>query len=473
MTAPYAIPTTIPGPRPMPLLGVYGNLIRLMRDPAAYLRYLHAAYGDIVTLASGSAAYVFVFSPEYNQLVLSDTGLFHALDPGSSPLRMPPDSSLRRLFVGLTHMNGEQHKQQRRLMLPAFHKRRIEAYRDDIVALTERKIAGWMPGQDRDLLRETRELTLWISTKTMVGLDPDHEGQRLCRLLEQWMKQVFSLPVMLLPFNLPGLPYRRLLALSEALEGEIRAMIEQKRASGIDQGDVLSMLLRAQDDDGSTLTDAEVIGQTNTLFVSGHATTASVLTWTLFLLAQHPVVMADLLDELTDVLHGAAPTIDQLARLTLLEDVLKESMRLLPPALWWSRTAAADCELHGYHIPQGAHVVYSPYITHRNPELYPQPDRFLPERWRTINPRAYEYIPFSAGPRMCPGASIAMLQMKLVLPILLQRHRLALPPRAIVDRSGPMLSAPKHGLPMRIYPQDRQFNKSEVAGSIHAMVDLS
>lgn len=473
MTAPYAIPTPLPGPRSMPLLGVYGNLIRLMRDPAGYLRYLHATYGDIVTLAAGTATYVFVFSPEYNQLVLSDTGLFHALDPDSSPLRMPPDSALKRLFVGLTHMNGKQHKQQRRLMLPAFHKKRIEAYRDDIVALTERKLAGWAPGQERDLLRETRELTLWISIKTMVGRDPAHEGQALCRLLERWMKQVFSLPTMLLPFDLPGLPYRRLLALSAALEGEIRAMIEHKRTSGIDQGDMLSMLLRAQDQDGSMLTDAEVIGQTNTLFVSGHATTASVLTWTLFLLSQHPRVMADLLDELTDVLHGAAPTVDQLARLIVLEDVLKESMRLLPPALWWSRTAASACQLHGYHLPQGAHVVYSPYITHRNPDLYPQPDTFLPARWRTINPRAYEYIPFSAGPRMCPGAAIAMLQMKLVLPILLQRYRLMLPPAATVDRSGPMLLAPKHGLPMRVYPQDRQFSKTKVTGTIHALVDLS
>ncbi len=465
--------TTMPGPRAMPALGWRGNAIWFNLDTLAHLRQLYRTYGKIVALAQGSDRFVFAFGPEYNQQLLSQPDLFHTTDATSLPIPLPRNTALERLFSnGLLQMNGPKHAQQRRLMMPALHKKRIEAYRDDVVALAERKLAGWRPGEQRHMLREMRELTLSIAVKTLLGLDPRQEGDTVRHLVEQWEKLFFSIPAMALPFNLPGLPFRRLLHLSERLENEFQAMIERKRAGGTDTGDALSMLLRAHDEDGTRLTDEELIGQTLTLFVAGHETTATALTWTLFLLSQHPRVMADVLDELDGRLRGTAPAVGQLGNLPLLEGVIKESMRLFPPLSWSIRVSTAPGELGPYPLPKGTSVVYSAFITHRIPELYTHPDKFVPARWQTISPSPYEYLPFAAGPRMCLGAAFAMMEMKIVLPVILQRYRLTLPPRATVDRTGMIFPVPKNGLPMQIATQDRRFTKDKVRGNIRALVEL-
>jgi len=473
MTATSTSPTALPGPRPMPILGWRGNVLLFGLDPVAFMHRLNQTYGNIVALARGHTDYVFVFGPEYNQQVLSNPDVFHASDADNGPIRLTEGTALARIFSnGLNQMNGPRHKQQRRLMMPALHKKRIEAYRDDIVALTERRLAGWRPGQSVDILKEMRQLTLSIAVKTLLGLDPNLEGETTRRTVERWQNLFFAIPTILLPFNIPGLPYRRLLALTERLAGEFQAMIDRKRAAGIDEGDALSMLMQAQDEDGARLTDDELIGQAGTLFVAGHETTASALTWTLFLLSQHPRVLTDLLDEINGALRGEAPRVERLGELPLLERVIKESMRLLPPFIWQLRISSVPFDLGPYHLPPKTTVALSSIITHRIPDLYPQPNKFLPERWLGIDPSPYEYLPFSAGPRMCLGAAFAMLEIKLVLPIILQRYRLTLPPKTRVDRSGLVLSAPKGGLPMRIAAQDRQFTKSEVRGNIRSWVDL-
>jgi cytochrome P450 len=215
-----------------------------------------------------------------------------------------------------------------------------------------------------------------------------------------------------------------------------------------------------------------LIGQTATLFVAGHDITARVLTWALFLLSQHPRQAADLDDELSGRLRGAAPRAAQLDDLPLLDGVLKESMRLLPPVLWWARTSTAPFELGPYTLPRGARAVVSHFVTHRLPDLYPRPGRFLPERWAGLHPGPYEYIPFSAGPRMCPGAGAAMAEMKTVLAVLLQRRRLTLRPGARVDCGGLMLSAPRRGLPMVVHAADRVFPASPAVGNVRTLVDL-
>jgi cytochrome P450 len=233
------------------------------------------------------------------------------------------------------------------------------------------------------------------------------------------------------------------------------------------------MLLRAHDEDGTRLTDDELVGQTNFLFMAGHATTTSALTWTLFLISQHPHVAAALEDELAGTLRGRPPTVEDLQTLPLLEATIKESLRLLPPVLWWSRISTAPCTLGPYPLPPGARVVYSAYITHRIASLYPRPERFLPERWLEDDAGPFDYIPFSAGPRMCLGASFSMIEMKLILATLLPRFRLAPLPGSRVDHGGLMLSIPKPGLPMLLHRQDRRFTKTPVRGSIHTVVDLA
>jgi cytochrome P450 len=318
-----------------------------------------------------------------------------------------------------------------------------------------------------------RQLTLNIAVKTLIGLAPSEGGGYLGRMLQRWQGFLFSTLTVLAPVNLPGLPYHRLLALSEKLVAEIQQIIERKRARGVDEGDVLSLLLRAYAEDGSRLTDEELIGQTLTLFIAGHETTASALTWTLFLLSQHPRVLADLLDELVGKLGGQTPAMEQLNDLPLLESVIKESMRLLPPFIWQLRLSQAPCEIGPYSLPQGTMVIVSSIITHHRADLYPQPHQFRPERWLTIDPTPYEYFPFSAGPRMCLGATFAMLEMKIVLSTILQQCRLSLLAQAQIDRTGLVFSAPRGGLSMQINPLDCPFVNSEVRGNIRTLVDLN
>jgi cytochrome P450 len=457
----------------MPLMGAKGNLIPFMRNPVGYMNDLYSNYGEVVSLARGTTKFVFVFGPEHNREVLSDTDLFYNLDASSSPVRIPENSSLSRLFAGLTRMNGPRHKQQRQIIAPSLRKKSVEAYYDDIVAATQEKLSGWQEGQQRDLFQEMRELTLTVAVKTLVGLDLDRGGRELCHLLDQWMNLVFSIFTLALPLNLPGLPYRRLLAVSEKLEKVIRDLIERKRKDNAAAKDVLSMLVRAHDEDDNRLSDDELVGQTNFLFMAGHATTASALTWALFLLAQHPKTMASALDECDEKLSGGSATVEQLDELSYLEAVAKETMRLLPPVLWWGRVSRAPFGLGGYEFPSGTMVIHSAYMTHHLASHYPQPKKFMPERWMTAHPGPYEYIPFSAGPRMCLGGTFAMFEIKLALAIILRRFRLSLPEKSRVDFSGLMLSAPKNGLRVKLNRQDRKITRSEINGTIRNIVDLN
>ena len=461
-----------PGPRALPLVGYRGNFAAFIFDSVRFLRRLHDQYGEIASLARGTSDYIFVFSPRYNQLVLSDSELFHNIDAGSTPVRMREGSSLGRLYAGLTTMNGPPHRRQRRLIASALHRRHIDGYAGDITELARRQFDGWKSGAEVNLLAEMRTLTMAVAVKTLLGLKPEREGQETSRLLQDWMDTVFSVPAIAFPVDLPGLPYRRLMGLSARLENAIQELIARRRAGRAGGGDVLSRLIEVCDDDGTGLSDDELVGQTAFLFMAGHATTASALTWTLLLLCAHPEVLCDVLDELDGTLHGDPPQTSLLGGLPLLDRVIKESLRLLPPVMWWSKVAAVPVELGRYRLPAGAHVIFSSYITHRLPELYPRPDSFLPDRWLGCDPGPYGYLPFSAGARMCLGPRFATMEMKLVLAVLLPRWRLRLRSGLRVECGGLMVSQPKPGLPVRLGSPNGRVPVARIRGGIRSLVDL-
>jgi cytochrome P450 len=369
-------------------------------------------------------------------------------------------------------MNGADQRRQRRLVASALQRRQVEGYADVIADLARRTFDGWSAGAELDLLAEMRQLTMTVAVRTLLGLPPGSSGAMASTLLQDWLDTVFSVPALALPVDLPGLPYRRLMLLSARLEDVVRQLIARRRSVDAAGTDVLSRLMAARED-GTGLTDDELIGQTTFLFIAGHATTASALTWTLLLLCAHPAVLHDVLDEVDGPSHGDPVTVTRLPAMPLLDRVVKESLRLLPPVMWWSKVTTAPVDLGTHRVGARARVVFSPYITHRRPELYPEPDSFRPQRWLDCEPGPYEYLPFSAGQRTCLGSGFAMMEIKLILTELLRRWQINLRPKLRVDCGGLMVSQPKRGLPAHIDTRNGLVTKPEIHGAIRSLVDIS
>lgn len=461
----------MPGPYALPSIGSTLNYIKFIVSPIDTLRRHFRTYGALSGLTnpvrSGQPATILAIGPEYNQQVLSNPKTFHSLYA-----RTEPGTAAERLTQGVVYLNGERHKQQRRLIMPAFHKKEIDNYAADMVEQTQRLLDNWRPGQTVNLAAEMTALTKNIVVKTLFGLDATAEGRSLGLLLEEWLQLSGSIGANLIPAKLPGSPAKRLIEVAEKIEAGVIQLLEQKRTTLHESRDVVSMLMRAHDEDGSRLNDAEVIANTNLLYLAGHETSTNALTWTLFLLSQHPKALADVVDELDSVLHGAVPTLEQLAQLPLVEGAINEGLRMFPPLAYIPKTVVEPVEMGGQLLPEKSSVIISHFMTHRLPEIYHDPDKFKPERWLTLNPSPYEYIPFSAGPRMCIGATFAMMEMKIVLAMLLQRYRLSPVPNAEINTSIIFLLRAKQ-VPMVVNAQDRKFDKVTVRGDALKLVDLS
>jgi cytochrome P450 len=466
-------PCDVRGPRPVPVLGTLGNMLSFFRDPVRTMRSLHERYGLLAALADRDPAVLCVFGGEYNRQVLSDHRLFH--NWSELPIPVPEDSAPARLATALTNMNGDVHRRHRRLMMPAFQKSSIDGYQGDMVALTERALGGLVPGETLDVSKVMKDLTMHIALRCLFGLESELDSKRLGAMAMQFTQRIISPWAMLLPYRIPGIPYERFMHTSEQFEAELREVIARRRERPSDR-DVISALLRAHDEDGSTFTDAELVGQAAVLFIAGHETTSFTLSWTLFLLSQHPRVHAALLDELHGVLRGAPPSPEQFARLPLLDAVIKESQRLMPATPYlFLRRSTAPFELGGHALPAGVTLLLSPLVTHRSSEVFPEPQRFRPERWQGLQPTPYEYLPFGAGPRMCIGAGFSSQALRVVLAMLLQRHRLSLVDGARVSYKVQGITlGPRFGMPMRVGgAQDPVPTPVHVRGDIHELIDLS
>lgn len=487
-----SVPTAfnVPGPQALPVVGHGLARARFFSNTIRYLGELFQSYGPVVAVSAGGGTGLFSSAPDcpgsvavYGPELLRQTRVQHDSffqHPLTGPLyarrgeqeRLAP---LHTFLVSLWGVEREDHRRHRRLMMPAFHKKRIETYRDDMVAITTSILDDWRPGQRVDIAAAMMVLTLRIATKTLFGKDAGNEGRGPARALSNALNYLLNPLTTLLPFDVPGLPYHAFLDHVAAYDRAMRAIVAGKRAAARDDGDVLSMLLQARDEEsGTRLTEAEVVSHVGALFAAGHETTANALTWTLFLLSQHPRIMRELHDELDGELRGEAPRVEQLERLPLLEAVIKESLRLVPVVPIVLRIAAEPVELNGYAVPAGTEIFTSTYHTHHMPDLYLEPERFDPHRWESIKPTAFEYTPFSAGPRMCIGATFAMFEMKIVLAMLLQRYRLELPAGATVNHHGLITMAPRGGLPMLVAAQDGRFDRGVggVRGNVREMVDL-
>jgi cytochrome P450 len=338
---------------------------------------------------------------------------------------------------------------------PAFHKKRVEGYAEIMTSQTEQMLDMWRPGAEVNIARELQELTLRIIVKALFDLDLQTQSHDLSQLFTDVIE---SQPPGLVSRGLPRLPFGReakRMAAQEKLDEFVYGLIAQRRAEGADRGDVLSMLLKARDEDGAAMDDKQVRDQTMTLIAAGHETTSNALSWTFHLLSQNPSVYSRLLTEVRDVLGDRTPTVDDLPRLPYLDGVVTESLRIYPPAWTVNRFAREPFELGGYQFPIGTRAIIPQWVIHHLPEVWGDPEDFRPERWtpefRQRLPRG-AYFPFGMGHRICIGMPLAEMEMRLLLATILQRYTPRVIPGWPVEPFPRVTLRLAHGLGVRLEP---------------------
>jgi cytochrome P450 len=416
---------------------VPGRYLRLMqREPIPFFTRLAREYGDAAAFRVGPQTIVFFNHPDLvRELLVTQHRFFHKS-------RVIQRSKVI-LGEGLLTAENPLHLRQRRLAQPAFHRDRIARYAEVMVERAARTRERWRDGARVDIHHEMIRLTLEVVAKTLfdaeVGGEADEIGAALTSLIDLFPLLMNPLAPLLQKVPIPStLRFRRAVA---RLDRTIYAIIEQRRASGEDRGDLLSMLLLAQDveGDGGGMTDRQLRDEAMTLFLAGHETTANALAWTWYLLAQHPQVASALSAHLGDVLGDRLPTAADYPRLAFVEQVLAESMRLFPPAWAISRLALDDVTIGDWLVPRGAVAVVVQAVAHRDPRFWSDPDRFDPSRFapdaKASRPKL-AYFPFGAGPRICIGEGFAWMEGVLILATLAQRWRMELVSRVVKPQAS-------------------------------------
>lgn len=433
---------------------ILGSFIPFAQDPP---RFLHQLAQDHPT----ADLVHFTFLGLNNYLILNPDLVREVLVNRASDFpKSQRDYGILSKFLGdgLVTAEGEQHRRQRKLAQPAFHHKRIAAYGDTMVDYAEDMVAEWQAGETRDIAYEMYQLTLYIVAKTLFDADKsrmvevaDRVGQAI-HVLQEVTNHDFRRPIQW-PQWLPTADNRARQSAKGVLDETIHTIVaERRQQETADKGDLLSMLLLARDDDGKGMDDTELRDQLVTIFVAGHETTSNALSWTWYLLSQNPEAEAKLHAELDEVLDGRLPTLADLPNLPYTSMVIKEAMRLYPPA--WTltgRTATATTTLGDYTIRQGADLMVSPYVLHRNPTTFPDPEQFVPERFTAEREKElprYAYIPFGAGPRVCIGNSFAMMEAQLIMATVAQRFRLRLAADQRVEMNAQITLSPLDGLRM-------------------------
>jgi len=450
-----------PGPRPLPLVG---NILAFRRDQLGYLQALQRAYGKMATIYIGKTPVVLLFRPEHVRYVLTE-------NPRNFTSREVAEGLRQLIGDGLLTIDGEAHRQQRRMVQPAFHRKRVESYASIMTNYTGETLKGWHAGERIDISRAMQELTLRIVGKCLFNLDLADQVDTLGSAFTEMIGNPIGLLEGFLNMRIdqPFTAYGKRMAAKRRVDEFIYRLIAQRRRETEDKGDVLSMLLEAQEGEVA-LTDTQVRDHIMTFVAAGHETTANALTWTFYLLSQHPTARAKLLAELKSVLAGRAPTIDDLPNLPYTEWALNESMRLYPPAWTQGRRATKAFELDGVHFPAGTMVMFSQWVIHRLPDIWDDPEAFRPERWDPVNGQKtppWSYFPFGGGPRICIGMPFAQLEAKLLLATILQQYTPHLAPGYRLELNPLITLRPKHGMPMILIPTASEGNTSSWEHLLH------
>lgn len=420
---------------------------QLATDPLPVLLSLYEQYGPVFTVRTMHLPQVFALGPEANHYItVSHAANFRWRDGGFAELEP-------LLGDGLLTIDGAYHRRARKIMLPAFHRTQIAAATEVMVDEIAKALEHWRTGMTFDLYTWARTLAMRIAMRALMGLDPDGNGLG-ARAAEQFEKALafYGTDFHVRVVRGPGSPWAKMHRARDELDRLLYGEIDRRRGAGVGQGDLLDMLLAATDDEGTPLTDREVRDQAITLLFAGHDTTTSTISFLFYELARHPHEQTLLVEEQQRVLGDRPPTATDLAgAMPRLEMVLDETLRLYPPAWIGPRRAVDTFELAGVSVPGGAPVNYSSWASHRLPDVWSDPEAFLPERFapeaKAKLPKG-AYVPFGGGSRTCIGMRFGEMEIRAMATLILQRHRLELVPgRTMTIRQMPTLS-PRHGLPV-------------------------
>lgn len=426
-----------------------GHFRSFRKNPTDFLQNL-AKLGDVTTFRMGSVRAFFLNHPDLIRDLLV-----------TSHAKFIKGRALQRakglLGEGLLTSEREFHLRQRRMIQPAFHRARINDYANSMIEFSDKLSDEWRSGEVRDVDKEMMRLTLWIVGKTLFSANVESDTAQICAAMST-IVSMFNF--MLFPFSeilekLPLPPVKRLKNARKTLDEVVYKIIDERRKSGEDTGDLLSMLLMAQDEEsGVMMSDKQIRDECLTLFLAGHETTANALVWTFYLLSQNPAAEAKFHSELDEVLGDKSLTPEDYPRLKYTEQILAESMRLFPPAWTLGRLATEEHEFGGYKIPPKSLVLASQFVMHRDARFWGKPDEFIPERWEKLSIKEagnkFIYFPFSKGIRSCVGESFAWMEGVLLLANLGKRWKLSLMPEQRIKVQPMITLRPKYRMKMRI-----------------------
>ncbi|NJC96930.1 MAG: hypothetical protein C3F07_16300 [Anaerolineales bacterium] len=451
--------------------GIYGNMFLLWASPTEFMQSLYDHFGDVVPLGY-KPRNVFVFGPERNREILTNPEVFENHSFEDIGYFQHSKEYARELALGLGFLNGPAHRERRRLLRPSFLRESVDQYTPTFASLTERMLRSWDGRETFEIVPEFTDLAVSMGLKTLMGLDPSPVADKVKALFEEMFGLVFSLPYALFPVNLPGTTYRKAGFATQKLSAAVTELIEYKRRTGLDGNDILSQLIRLQDENPE-FTVPDLIGTVTGLFRGMYPNIASALTCTILLLALHPQVTGEVLQEIHDRLDGRAIASDDLDHLPLLEGVIMEVLRLLPPQYWLVRISRAPYVLDGHEFPTGTNVFLSPYVTQRMPELYPDPNRFVPRRWIGVQHQPFTFIPFAGGVRHCLGSVYSLHLCMIVTATLLQRYSISLLPHTKLDLAGLRRAFPRDGTLMKLGHPGLPVVPDDLTGNYTRFVDVT
>jgi cytochrome P450 len=438
-----------PGPKINPALALLAQLVPrwLPFDPQAFYLHIAQTFGDVGYYhVLGLHVYQVNHPDLIRQILLDESEKFEKarfIKRGFAPLA----------GQGLLTSDGDLWRRQRRLIQPAFQPKHLTAYADIMATRAQRLAESFRDGEERDIHFEMMTLTLGVVVKNLFGFDIDEDGDRLADLMTAVLDATNArlINAFQIPPWVPTIRNLRERRAIRSLDAILQRMIHTRRtAASPPDDDLLARLLAARDEEsGDGMSDRQLRDEMMTLFLAGHETTANALTWTIYLVSQHSEVADRLGRELDDVLGSRTPTVADLPKLTYTEMVLRESMRLYPPAPGFAREPVEDVTIGEYTVPKGSLVSIITTALHRDKRFFPDPDRFDPERfaagWMERLPR-YAYLPFGGGPRVCIGNNFAMMEARLILATLAQRWRFTLAPNQDVKAIQLVTLRPKGGL---------------------------